>query len=63
MTSPGSTADKLEELITLWHKEVKKYDVVPLNDLGIIEFRALEYTIAVPESGQYTYYPGTAEVP
>jgi hypothetical protein len=55
--------DKLEELKTLWLEEAKKYDVLPLNDLGIIEFRSLEYTVAVPESGQYTYYPGTAEVP
>jgi arylsulfatase A-like enzyme len=54
---------KLEELKALWLEEAKKYDVLPLNDLGIIEFRALEYTVAVPESGQYTYYPGTAEVP
>jgi hypothetical protein len=37
--------------------------VLPLNDLGIIEFRDLEYKIAVPESGRYIYYPGTTEVP
>jgi len=43
--------------------DAEKYDVLPLNDLGIFEFRALEYEIAVPASGQYTYYPGTAEVP
>ena len=43
--------------------EAKKYDVLPLNDLGILEYRALEYEIGVPPSGQYTYYPGTAEVP
>jgi arylsulfatase len=55
--------DKLEELKALWLEEAKKYDVLPLNDLGILEYRALEYEIAVPESGQYTYYPGTSEVP
>jgi arylsulfatase len=55
--------DKLEELKALWLEEATAYDVLPLNDLGIFEFRALEYTIPVPPSGQYTYYPGTSEVP
>ena len=55
--------DKLEELKALWLEEAKKYNVLPLNDLGIFEFRALEYEVAVPASGQYTYYPGTSEVP
>ena len=55
--------EKLEELKALWLEEAKRYDVLPLNDLGIFEFRALEYVIAVPESGQYTYYPGTSEIP
>ena len=55
--------DKLEELKALWLEEAKRYDVLPLNDLGILEYRALEYETAVPESGQYTYYPGTSEVP
>jgi arylsulfatase A-like enzyme len=55
--------DKLEELKALWLAEAQKYDVLPLNDLGIVEFRSLEYVIGVPESGQYTYYPGTREVP
>ena len=55
--------DKLEELKALWLEEARKYDVLPLNDLSIFEFRALEYTVAVPASGQYTYYPGTSEVP
>ena len=38
--------EKLEELKALWLEEAKKYDVLPLNDLGIFEFRALEYEIA-----------------
>lgn len=54
---------RLEELKALWLQEAEKYDVLPLNDLGIFEYRALEYTIAAPKSGQYTYYPGTSEVP
>ena len=49
--------DKLEELKALWLEEAKKYNVLPLNDLGIFEFRALEYEVAVPASSQYTYYP------
>jgi arylsulfatase A-like enzyme len=55
--------DKVEELKVLWLEEARKYNVLPLNDLGIFEFRALEYEVAVPASGQYTYYPGTSEVP
>jgi hypothetical protein len=53
----------VEELKALWLEEARTYDVLPLNDLSIFEFRALEYTVAVPASGQYTYYQGTSEVP
>ena len=55
--------EKLEELKALWLEEAEKYDVLPLNDLSIMDFRALEYEIAVPSSGQYTYYPGTSAIP
>ena len=55
--------EKLEELKALWLEEAKKYDVLPLNDLSIMDFRALEYEVAVPSSGQYTYYPGTSAIP
>ncbi len=55
--------EKLEELKALWLEEAAKYDVLPLNDLGIFEFRSLEYTVAVPASGRYTYFPGTSEIP
>jgi arylsulfatase len=55
--------EKLKELTELWLEEAKKYDVLPLNDLGIMEFRELEYYIPVPPTGQYTYYPGTTFVP
>jgi arylsulfatase A-like enzyme len=54
--------EKVKELVDLWLEEAKRYDVLPLNDLGIFEFRALEYVVGVPESGQYTYYPGTSEI-
>ena len=62
-TTWPTSIPKVQELEDLWFEEAKKYDVLPLNDLGIFEFRALEYQIAVPASGQYTYYPGTTEVP
>ena len=55
--------EKVQELKDLWLEEAKKYDVLPLNDLSILEYRDLEFEIAVPESGQYTYYPGTAAIP
>src|SRR6185369_384752 len=45
-------------------------DVLPLNDLQIIgnpedfeTFVGMEFHIGVPPSGQYTYYPGTSEIP
>ncbi|MEN3283568.1 MAG: hypothetical protein V7607_4708 [Solirubrobacteraceae bacterium] len=55
--------EKVKELVDLWPEEAKKYDVLPLNDLSIFEFRALEYIVPVPPTGQYTYDPGTSEVP
>ena len=33
-TSPSSTPRSCEELTTLWLEEAKKYNVLPLNDLG-----------------------------
>jgi len=55
--------EKVEQLADLWLEEAKKYNVLPLNDLSIFEFRELEYYIPVPPSGQYTYYPGTTGGP
>jgi arylsulfatase A-like enzyme len=60
--------EKVKELIDLWFEEAKANKVLPLSDLGAsgaeLEKRlALEYHIPVPPSGQYTYYPGTTEVP
>jgi len=54
---------KVKELAALWLTEAKKYNVLPLNDLGIHEFHALEYKAAAPVSGRYVYYPGTTEIP
>jgi arylsulfatase len=59
----GELPELVKELADLWLEEAKKYNVLPLNDLGILEYRALEYQIAVPQSGQYTYYPDTSEIP
>jgi len=62
--------DKLEELKDLWMAEAKANKVLPLNDLQIIgnpkdfeTFIAMEFKVPVPPSGQYTYYPGTSEIP
>lgn len=62
--------DKVEELKALWLEEAKRNSVLPLNDLQIIgnakdfeTFMGMEFHVPVPESGQYTYYPGTSEVP
>jgi arylsulfatase len=61
---------KLDELKALWMEEAKANNVLPLNDLQIIgnakdfeTFIAMEFNVPVPPSGQYTYYPGTSEVP
>ncbi|MFJ3490662.1 arylsulfatase [Leifsonia aquatica] len=58
----GENPEKLEELVALWFAEAAKYDVLPLNDLGIAEFIKLEYHRPVPADGKFTYYPGTTEV-
>ncbi|QIZ97476.1 arylsulfatase [Leifsonia sp. PS1209] len=61
---------RLEELKALWMEEAKRNLVLPLNDLQIIgnpkdyeTFLGMEFKVPVPPSGQYTYYPGTSEVP
>ncbi|MFJ3408348.1 arylsulfatase [Promicromonospora sp. NPDC090134] len=62
--------DKVEELKALWMSEAGANLVLPLNDLQIIgnpkdfeTFVKMEFHIPVPPSGQYTYYPGTSEIP
>ena len=62
--------EKLEELKALWLEEAKANNVLPLNDMNVIgnpedlaTFIGMEFTVPVPPSGQYTYYPGTTEVP
>jgi hypothetical protein len=60
----------VEELKALWMQEAERNLVLPLNDLQIIgnpkdfeTFVKMEFHIPVPPSGQYTYYPGTSEIP
>jgi arylsulfatase len=62
--------EKLEELKALWLSEATAKKVLPLNDLQIIgnpkdfeTFVGMEFKVPVPPSGQYTYYPGTTEIP
>jgi arylsulfatase len=57
--------DKVEELKALWMEEARKNNVLPLNDMSAHELgtSGVLYRVPVPASGQYTYYPGTSEVP
>ena len=62
--------DKLKEMIDLWFSEAEANNVLPLNDLQILgnpedfeTFIGMEFHQPVPPSGQYTYYPGTTEIP
>ncbi len=55
--------EKVEEMKKLWMEEALKNNVLPLNDLSILEYIKYEYDPAVPAGGRYTYYPNTAEVP
>lgn len=55
--------DKVKTLKDLWLTEAKKYNVLPLNDLSIPEFHALEYHVEPPANKRYIYYPGTTEIP
>lgn len=62
--------NRLKALKALWMDEARANDVLPLNDLQIIgnaedfeKFVQMEFHIPVPPSGQYTYYPGTSEIP
>lgn len=55
--------DKVKELVDLWFEEAHKNNVLPLQDLGILELMQTEFKMPVPPGGQYVYYPGTSEVP
>lgn len=55
--------EKVKELADLWLSEAKRYNVLPLNDYGVVGIHSLEYKAAKPASGRYVYYPGTTEIP
>ncbi|MFI6426830.1 arylsulfatase [Promicromonospora sp. NPDC050880] len=62
--------DRVEELKELWMREARANDVLPLNDLQVLgnakdfeTYMRMEFHVPVPPTGQYTYYPGTSEVP
>lgn len=55
--------DKVAALAALWLSEATRFNVLPLNDYGIVGIHALEYKVAPPENGRYIYYPGTTEIP
>jgi arylsulfatase len=55
--------ERVKELVDLWFEEAGKYNVLPLNDLGLLDYLKYEFQAPAPPSGVYDYYPGTAEVP
>jgi arylsulfatase len=60
--------EKVQELVDVWFREAEANNVLPLNDMSVVgedlqTFLAMEFHVPVPPSGQYTYYPGTSEVP
>lgn len=55
--------EKLKELQDLWMEEARKNHVLPLVDVGIHAFHAMEFHAAPLKGGRYVYYPGTTEVP
>jgi arylsulfatase len=55
--------DKVKELKEVWMQEALKYNVLPLNDVSVNEFHAMEYHKEIPADGRFIYYPGTTEIP
>jgi len=57
--------EKVRQMVELWLDEAKKNNVLPLNDMTPVHLgtSCIIYRVPVPPSGQYTYYPGTTEVP
>jgi arylsulfatase A-like enzyme len=57
--------DRVKAMKALWMEEAKKYNVLPVNDMTMHELgtSGVLFRVPVPPSGQYTYYPGTSEVP
>jgi arylsulfatase len=55
--------ERVKEMAELWLAEAKKYNVLPLNDYGVLDILKIEFKPPVPASGRYIYYPGTSEIP
>jgi arylsulfatase len=55
---------RLEKLKALWLEEARKNDVLPISDHASANLpKGMLFRVPVAASGQFTYYPGTAEVP
>ena len=54
--------DKLAELRALWFSEARKYNGLPLSDLGVFEMIGRWRPTLSGERSSYIYYPGTAPV-
>jgi arylsulfatase len=62
--------EMVEQLKALWLQEAQRNNVLPLNDLmptgnpaDLDRVLKMIYHVPVPPSGQYTYFPGTSDVP
>lgn len=57
--------EKVKELVGLWFEEAKKYNVLPLNDLAVVELIEGGFLFQEPAlpGGRYNYYPNTSSVP
>jgi arylsulfatase A-like enzyme len=55
--------DIVKAMAELWMAEARKYNVLPLCDLGLMGILKMEFKPPVPASGRYVYYPGTSEIP
>ena len=55
--------EKLRDLVNLWYVEAGANNALPLDDRGPVEILTTPRPVLSPPRAQYTYYPGTAEVP
>lgn len=55
--------DKLNELISLWWTEAKKYNVLPLDGSMLMRFKAARPKLSEKLKTDNTFYPGLSVVP
>ena len=56
--------EKVKELVDLWFAEAEKYDVLPLNDLGVLDYISVRVPGRGPEERHATRTtPAPREVP